>query len=150
MKRFVNLMSALILATATLVGAVVFFANAFREIKDLDEFEGVVVEKGVVDRKTEQGMRGVFYLKLRGLEQYLLIGNFEEHKQFLKNHFAVGDRVKVYFEKNGSQLYKIGDDGEWLADPGSVRWRDLLVGSFTAAACFLIIVLAYRHDKKLQ
>lgn len=149
-KRTGNYVGAAILSVACFFGSFLAFKNASHSIGNLDTFEGVLIDKGVVSKKSKD----VFYIKLQGLNEILATYNPKQSYSDIDSRLNIGDTIKVYFKASGSpnspnlETFQVERKGEVILDKSDFQFREKVGGYIALFGGFLIIFLHLKDDRK--
>lgn len=151
-KRISSYCAAIILSTACFFGSYLALKDANMPLKDLDSYQGVIIDKGITFTKSKTRAK-VFFFKLAGLNQILATYNPSKSYNKLDSALNRGDHVKVYYKPALStdpnvETYRIEKNGEIMLNDLGFRSKESIVAGIALTGGLLILALSFREDKK--
>lgn len=150
LKRTGNYLGAAILSIACFFGSYLMLKSGSESIDNLDNYEGILIDKGVVTKKSKE----VFFIKLQGLNELLATYNPKQSYSDIDRKLSLGDTIKVYFKASGSpnipnlETFQVERKGEVLLDKSDFQFRENIGGYIALFGGFLIIFLHLKDDRK--
>ena len=159
LKRIGNFAVGLFFFLLCMFGSFITFESSNMDLKKLDIYTGVIIEKGITDSYSTVAGRGklkskVFYFKLNGLDQILACYNPKKEYGELDNKLMIGDTIKVYFNRStnstkpNSETYQIEKKDLIILDANDYKFREKIAGYMALVGAFVMIGITVYQDKK--
>ncbi|WP_442590745.1 hypothetical protein ACSBL2_05905 [Pedobacter sp. AW31-3R] len=122
------------------------------QARDLDSYEGVIIDKGITFTKSKMPAK-VFFFRIDGLNQILATYNPSKSYNKLDSALNLGDNVKVYYKHALStdpniETFQIEKNGVVILNESSFRSKEFIAAGMALIGGVVILALSFREDKK--
>jgi hypothetical protein len=162
-KRIFNFSACLFLTICCFFVSYLTFQNGWMNLGKVDQFEGVITEKGVILYHTSTSgafaktiTNQAFQIKLKGLNQTLAVYNPQQSYGHLENNLNVGDTIKVFYkfssltEKLNLGIFQIEKNNLKLLNGQDFQDSERKAFYITFFGGFVLLFLTFYQDRKYK
>lgn len=152
-KRVLNYIGGLILASCCLIGGLLFITVDDKNLSKLNYANDPITNMGITEIKSARGSNiDAFYLNVKSLDQKIIYSRPTQNHNDLLNNLNIGDSIKVYFEKSGSDsnynILQLEKNKDLLIILETYNTKMKIGGCIALLGGIIIIGLTIKQDKK--
>jgi hypothetical protein len=162
-KRIFNFTACLFITICCFFVSYLTFQNGWTNLDEVDQFEGIITEKGVISYHTSTSgafattiTKQAFYIKLKGLNQTLAVYNPQQSYGYLENNLNVGDSIKVFYkfsslaEKLNLGIFQIEKNNLKILTDQDFQSSERKAFYITFFGGFALLFLTFYQDRKYK